>query len=640
MGNKITVGFLVLLLFSTGLYITLNDDVRLRVDHDKSTFYVKNDNNRWVVSGREYNRLFDGNSIMYRSASDITVNTDIDEENEQVKITRTTPYIRGPVIKDTYIFDGKIDDVELFPVSHKVEIYNASGFFYRYSIDDLTGVPEKQKLNTASASFGRNMKVEWDSGYRWAWIGWPYGCDSMSVQYDIDSNYEIFSVRLFDPPSQPGATTDYWKNYTSPTNKKLNGISFVNETLAFAVGNEGTILKWDGSWYNETSPTNLDLIRIEMLNSTFGFTVGGNGSNSSVVKWNGTDWSNFTLPGLPEGAGLYDSRLAALYVKNESFITTAPKLDQVFEIKQWNGSQWINQSDFNSTEGGVYNMDLNDDATYGYAIGDASLEGSYIWNGTVWASQGGGNRYPFCEEWYCLPGIHTIGNITYTSGQENRGNFIVWKHNYSDDTYTSWEMEASGNLYEGLHDIYIFNNSFGMVVAIDGIIKEFNGTDWFNITSPVSTDLQGLDFYDENLGFSVGDGGVIIQYNIYPQISVNYSSNCQDPFQRRFRITNLTEQDVEPECQNSTNALYNITNNGPRSGSYINISLTESLVSGIEMECNTTDTDYGWVNLTTSYQIVYNQTIAVNESVPIWCRIDLDNPTEGQISDLNFTIAS
>jgi hypothetical protein len=203
MGNKITVGFLVLLLFSTGLYITFNDQLRLRVDEDKSTFYVQ-ENSRWVVSGREYNRMFDGSTQMNRRASQIKVETFYDND-EIVKIVRTTPYIRGPVIVDTYTFDGKVTDITLFPISHQIEIHNGSGYFYRYSVDELVDVPPKKKLVDGETvhSFGRNMKVEWSPGYNWAWLGWPYGSDSMAVQYKLKSDYETFNARLFDPPD-PG----------------------------------------------------------------------------------------------------------------------------------------------------------------------------------------------------------------------------------------------------------------------------------------------------------------------------------------------------------------------------------------------------------------------------------------------------
>ena len=95
---------------------------------------------------------------------------------------------------------GDIDGVEFFPISHTVTVLNAKGKFYRYTVDDLSGTGEKRKLSgQTNLKFGKNMKVELQKEYRWAWVGWPYGSDSLSAQYDINSNNETFNVRLFDP---------------------------------------------------------------------------------------------------------------------------------------------------------------------------------------------------------------------------------------------------------------------------------------------------------------------------------------------------------------------------------------------------------------------------------------------------------
>lgn len=194
--NKAVVGFLILLVSATAIYISLGD-VKLRVDNDKSTFYVKNENNRWVVSGREYNSLFDGSSKMNRRTSLIKRNITIDNVSNTVTITRETPYIRGPIIKDTYFFEGNIDDIELFPINHKIEIINGSGYFFRYEVRDLSYEGISYKLSgETQLSFGLNMKVELHPNYRWAWV---YKDGIVKAQYDILTDYEVFNVRLFDP---------------------------------------------------------------------------------------------------------------------------------------------------------------------------------------------------------------------------------------------------------------------------------------------------------------------------------------------------------------------------------------------------------------------------------------------------------
>lgn len=198
MSTKWIMGILtVLIVSSTIAYITFMNDLKIRVDDDKTTFYVKE--TWWRVTGREYNKLFDGTSQMNRDRSSIKVDTVINPDNTTT-ITRYTKYIRGPVIVDTYYFDGMATDVELFPIEHKIEIYNASGKFYRYEVRDLYYDGETQKLEAKvnEWNFGKNMKVEWEIPFRWAWV---YKSGIMKVQYYVNSDYFVLHNRLYDPDS-------------------------------------------------------------------------------------------------------------------------------------------------------------------------------------------------------------------------------------------------------------------------------------------------------------------------------------------------------------------------------------------------------------------------------------------------------
>jgi Kelch motif protein len=206
--QEFTVGLLLVALLLSGVvYVTLGDEVRFRVDEDKATMYVHPES-RWLVGGREYTRMFDGSKIMNRDKSTITINTTMDNASGTVTIVRQTGYQRGPVVRETWFFDGTVSDKEHFPISHTVEIFNGMGYFYRYTVDDLTDVPPKVKLDgELSLSFGRKMKVDLHPNYRWAWIGWPYGSDSLSAQYDITSDYEVLNFRLYDPEWSPDAVS-------------------------------------------------------------------------------------------------------------------------------------------------------------------------------------------------------------------------------------------------------------------------------------------------------------------------------------------------------------------------------------------------------------------------------------------------
>jgi len=200
--KKITVGVLTLiLLVSSIVYITLEGEgVRFRVDSDKTTLYVINENNRWIVGGREYNKLFDGTSQMNRNLSGISVETVI--SGNDVIIKRTTQYIRGPTIIDTYLFRGNISDKKLFPIYHKVEILNGKGYFYRYEVRELKYDGDTVKLtDETELKFGNNVDISLNPDYRWAYI---YKSGIVKAQYDIPTNHEVYYVRLFDPEPETG----------------------------------------------------------------------------------------------------------------------------------------------------------------------------------------------------------------------------------------------------------------------------------------------------------------------------------------------------------------------------------------------------------------------------------------------------
>jgi len=195
MSQKIQFGTLLIIIFSTIMYVQF-DDVKIGVHNDYTVLRVYDEG--WKISGKEFNRMFDGSKIMNRRTSGIQ--RSYWNESGYFFIQRKTPYIRGPVIVDTYTFSETTDDKKQVPIEHKVEVYNASGYFYRYTVDQLVNTGPKRKLSGETRlSFGLNTNVDLHPGYRWAWIGWPYGSDSLSAQYKVKSDYEVFYQKLYDP---------------------------------------------------------------------------------------------------------------------------------------------------------------------------------------------------------------------------------------------------------------------------------------------------------------------------------------------------------------------------------------------------------------------------------------------------------
>jgi len=358
--QKILLGFLVILI-SSSVIITLNDQVRMRIDNDKTTFYVPHEDYPWIwtVSGREYNRLFDGSSLMRRDVSSIRTETLFD--NEIVIIKRHTLYIRGPLIVDTYSFRGDVRDINLFPISHKVEIFNASGFFYRYEVRDLIYDGNTTKLDGETfLSFGRNMKVELNPNYRWAWV---YKDGIVKAQYDIPSDYEVFYVKLFDPTPtvelwEPDnettdltATTYFTANITETTMDIYNFSLWHNISGTWTL-NQTEYLELpdnqEDDTLNELNMTgnvllfhfNNDLSYGENATRTYDFS--GNGNNGTIPQVKDNDaFINQTTYKLGNGSLHLDGDTDYLIVDNDASFGS---------MTDWTISYWVYPIAYNAAD--------------------------------------------------------------------------------------------------------------------------------------------------------------------------------------------------------------------------------------------------------------------------------------------------
>ena len=392
--KKKQLGVLLLLVLISGIvYVTFSNQAKIRIDEDKSTFYVKPES-RWLVSGREYNRLFDGTKQLYRDKSGIKIETF--EDGNSTLIVRTTPYKRGPVIIDEYFFDGEIKDIEQFPVSHIIKIYNASGYFYRYTLNDLTDTGDKRKLDEElEVTFGYNMKVTLHPDYRWAWIGWPYGSDSMSVQYDIKNDYEIFQIRFFDPlPSsmEVDNTEDAW-SYSNTSGDVKDVQLAVDEDWSSYVYVDGAENEDDyiyENYSNSILPLCVD-VRIptygpsyicknisSIKNVTVRVAVSTDYSTSSddmVSCYNGTGWQSFIEVGDYPGVHLGDpqnvtrqipsSCLTDSVFQQRTRISSSPSFGLGSSIRYYEGAVEQIKADYFSNFSSYLN-DLNENRTYEY----------------------------------------------------------------------------------------------------------------------------------------------------------------------------------------------------------------------------------------------------------------------------------
>ncbi|MBI5229639.1 VWA domain-containing protein [Candidatus Micrarchaeota archaeon] len=123
-----------------------------------------------------------------------------------------------------------------------------------------------------------------------------------------------------------------WPNVASPTSNTLRGVAFVNKSLAFAVGDSGTMIRWDGvqnKWFSVTPLVTERLSGISFAGDDIGFAVGDNGR---ILKWNGVQWS-------------IDSSPTSRNLKAVSFInsTLAFAVGEDGTLLRWSGFSWTQE---------------------------------------------------------------------------------------------------------------------------------------------------------------------------------------------------------------------------------------------------------------------------------------------------------
>ncbi len=209
--------FLILIILLYSVYIFMPEKVKMVVGKTNTEFYVWEDES-WVLGATEYINLFDGTTKM--RASSRLIETQIGQVITIIK--RTSKWKDNITTISTYSFDSTINNVELFPISHKLECFNCKGKILHFEYRDILYMGETRTAYSPE-SFGHNMKIEWDSNAYYSKVfQQKVASDKLIIRYRPESNYEVFNVRMFDPDSWYNTTYDRRVNVTNvPSNVNL-----------------------------------------------------------------------------------------------------------------------------------------------------------------------------------------------------------------------------------------------------------------------------------------------------------------------------------------------------------------------------------------------------------------------------------
>jgi hypothetical protein len=289
MANKYLIGFLVMVLLSTSIYIMLPDNVR--IDVGTSYTYFKVWEGKWVVSAKEATDIFSGSTKVKVLKTNILY--DIKETN--ATITRNRILANNITLSDIYYFDGSTKDKTLFPIKRNIVVSGAKGKILQVKVSELYDYKNRTRNATSPSIFGKDMEITWqnDSYYNKIEYSKVTNRSSLIIKYKITEDNQTFNVRVFDPPFP-----DYGTPYNIVFKYGDAGVTYFTDEYTYeddcdTFGSSGFNQPsyWmDGSW--STHATTDDYLRIEW-----------DSSETSDVECNNLAWVVATFPYSADYAG-------------------------------------------------------------------------------------------------------------------------------------------------------------------------------------------------------------------------------------------------------------------------------------------------------------------------------------------------
>jgi alpha-tubulin suppressor-like RCC1 family protein len=276
----------------------------------------------------------------------------------------------------------------------------------------------------------------------------------------------------------PGATpVNLWAPMTSGTTQWLNAVWGTSGSDIYAVGNGGTILRYNGTtWSPMSSGTTRDLLGIW---GASGSDITAVGPSGTLLRYNGTTWS--------ETASGTDNMLFAVWGTSGSDVYAVGLSGT---IRRYDGTNWTAMA--SATPQNIYGIwGTSNSDIYAVARNGAIVR----YNGTTWSTMTSGSTENFLDIWGTSPSdIYAAG----ASGSILRYNGTNWSA-----MTTPAALGFSGIRGTSGSDIY--------AVGTGGKILRYGGVTWDTMPSGTSASLQGVWGTSNSDVYAVGLDGTILR---------------------------------------------------------------------------------------------------------------------------------
>jgi hypothetical protein len=319
------------------------------------------------------------------------------------------------------------------------------------------------------------------------------------------------------------AQTTNINSVNSPTSVNLNSVFIVNNTTntnnnldelnAWAVGDSGTILHWDGtSWSTVSSPTADNLYSVFFVDASTGWAVGGSANNGVILYYNGTwnVWERISFSGFTDHFDMVNGTLYSVTASSDGMTGWIAGANGI--ALNWNGDTWFGFTDVSPNN--LRSVSMIHDSAEAWAVGDG---GTIVhWTGTTWETLTSPTNLA----------LYTIQMENSTSGWAAGGSDetgVVLNMNGS--TWSVWDNylfgmngEIQQSINATIYSISLGNSTAAWGCGSNGFVMYWSGNEWSCSTNLIDGNLKSVSMvHGSNVGsiqaWVVGDSGNIMAFN-------------------------------------------------------------------------------------------------------------------------------
>lgn len=307
---------------------------------------------------------------------------------------------------------------------------------------------------------------------------------------------------------------------SSPTSTNLNSVCIVNNVTssgnslkqlnAWAVGDGGTIVMWDGSaWKSVSSPTTFNLYSVAFNNATNGWAVGGSGSKGVILHYDGawSEWTNITFSGLPTSMDTVNDTLYSVSIDTTGTNGWIVGSDGV--SLSWCAGTWYGL--MGASANTMRSVAMIHNSVEAWAVGDAGT--IMHWTGTAWETM----NSPTSTSLYAIQMISSTSG--WAAGGSGNNGVVLQLSGSTWTPVTNFVFGANGTtvstVNSTIYSITIGNSTSAWACGSNGLVMYWTGTNWECNANLISGNLKGISMIHDTLlqAWTVGDGGKILAFN-------------------------------------------------------------------------------------------------------------------------------